>query len=268
MDYDPVKDRLGNWLAGPRRLPMLFKLLDVLFLRSWYVRKTLSRLGLGPESRVLDAGTGFGQYAWYIVRKYPGTTVLGTDIKEDYLTRAQQCFEVHKLADRITLLVDDITDTQVTGAFNAVLAVDILEHILEDEEALRQLARLTTPGGHIIISTPSDLGGSDVESESDDSFIGEHVRDGYNKTDLTQKLIRAGYSNVDARYSYGPWGSLAWRLLIKHPIRLLGHSMIWAPLVGLYYILVLPIGLLLNLIDLHHDNTTGTGLIVVAEKPA
>ena len=56
----------------------------------------------------------------------------------------------------------------------------------QDPEALR-------PGGYVIVNTPSDLGGSDVSGEGDESFIGEHVRDGYNRAELEAKLVRAGF---------------------------------------------------------------------------
>ena len=75
MDYDPVKDRLGDvFWTSPARTKVFYRLLDTVFLRSWYVRRTLRQrveaAGPGPV-RVLDAGTGFGQYAWWLVDTFP-----------------------------------------------------------------------------------------------------------------------------------------------------------------------------------------------------
>jgi len=39
----------------------------------------------------------------------------------------------------------------------------------------------------LLISTPSDQGGSDAQEEHD-SFIGEHVRDGYAIKEIEEKL--------------------------------------------------------------------------------
>jgi len=64
----------------------------------------------------------------------------------------------------------------------------------------------------------------------------------------------------------GSIGSAAWRMLIKVPLLLLGRSMLLMPLVALYYIPVLPLGLLMNSMDLSRDNDAGTGLIVVARR--
>ncbi|MCY4674941.1 MAG: class I SAM-dependent methyltransferase [Bacteroidetes bacterium] len=133
MEYDPIKDRLSSLLdSRPRLLPILFGILDLLFLRTWYVHRVLRNLSLGPGSRLLDACTGLGQYAWYVLRKYSGVSVTGIDVKKDYLDRAARCFLAFGLSDRVKLLVDDVTKPQAKGAFDCILAMGILEHI-EDE---------------------------------------------------------------------------------------------------------------------------------------
>ena len=76
----------------------------------------------------------------------------------------------------------------------------------------------------LLISNPSDQGGSDVKSESDSSFIEEHVRDGYNIKEIEQKLLSAGFSKVESKYSYGTPGKISWRLSMKYPILMLGSS--------------------------------------------
>jgi hypothetical protein len=92
------------------------------------------------------------------------------------------------------------------------------------------------------------------------------VRDGYNLDALKAKLREAGLEPVRSLYTYGPYGSLAWRLLIKQPIQLLGKSYAFLILLPLYYLFALPVGLFLNAVDVRQDNQTGTGLIVIARK--
>ena len=58
-------------------------------------------------------------------------------------------------------------------------------------------------GGRVIISTPSDKGGSDVHHDHDESFIDEHVRDGYGIDEIDNKLKDAGFNKVVAKYTYG-----------------------------------------------------------------
>ncbi len=59
---------------------------------------------------------------------------------------------------------------------------------------------------------------------------------------------------------------MAWRLLIKWPILMLGKSWVFLIVLPLYYLFALPVGLVLNKLDMRHDNAEGTGLLVIAQK--
>ena len=273
MEYDPIKDRFGRFFKRSPFLQRLFYgLLDLFFLRAWYVRREVRRLlGAFPSSQtveVLDAGTGFGQYAHFIARAFDNTHILAVDIKQDYLDDARHFFDQTPYATRVDFAYEDLTDLQAEGPFDFALSVDVMEHIEDDRAVFRHVKRVLRPGGHLLVNTPSDLGGSDVHGDADESFIGEHVRDGYNRDELEAKLRDAGLEPVRSLYTYGPYGSMAWRLLIKYPILMLGKSWAFVVLLPFYYLPILPLGLLLNALDLRQDNETGTGLLVIAQKPA
>jgi 2-polyprenyl-3-methyl-5-hydroxy-6-metoxy-1,4-benzoquinol methylase len=272
MKYDPIKDRLGDLASRhPLLQRLLFGLLNLLFLRAWYVRREVRRL-LGAQAgdrpmRVLDAGTGFGQYAYFVARTFPAAQVRAVDVKHEYLERARTFVDQTPQADQVDWAIDDLTDLQSEGPFDLILAVDVMEHIPEDETVFEHFERVLRPGGHVIINTPSDRGGSDVQDEDDESFIGEHVREGYGRAELAGKLRAAGLEPVRGLYTYGPYGSAAWRGLIKWPMQMLGAT--WASLLALpfYYAAALPVGLLLNATDVKRDNARGTGLFMVARRP-
>ena len=155
---------------------------------------------------------------------------------------------------------------QAPGPFDVILSVDVMEHIEDDRAVFRNFERVLEKGGYVIINTPSDLGGSDVQEDSDESFIGEHVRDGYNLDELKTKLSEAGLHTVVAKYTYGRYGSLAWRFLIKYPMKMLSSNKTFLLLLPFYYIPFLPFGMILNALDLHTENEAGTGVLVVARK--
>jgi len=270
MDYDPVKNRIGDLVAGRPWLTHLFyAVLQLVFLRAWYVRRELRRqLAVRirrPNLRVLDAGTGFGQFAYYLARKYPSLAIHAVDVKEDYLVRAQAFFAARDLSDRVTFSVDDLTELQAKGPFDLVLSVDVMEHIEDDDSVFRNFKRVLSPGGAVIINTPSDRGGSDVSEPGGKGFIGEHVRDGYSAEEIAWKLSLSGLEVTRSIYTYGAAGRLGWRLLIKFPMLLLSWSRFSLILLPFYYTLALPVGLVLNAIDLVRPNRSGTGLLVVAE---
>lgn len=279
MEYDPIKDRLGDLVgAAPWRRRLFYRLLDLLFLRAWYVHSTLRSIvekRIEQSDRrplqVLDAGAGFGQYTYWLLKNFPELEGTAIDVKTDYLETCRAFSEQVGLSDRVEWVEADLTDPDryplhQEDRFDIILSVDVMEHIYEDRAALKNMARVLRPGGYLLINTPSDEGGSGVTAEGQESFIGEHAREGYAVDELAEKIRGAGLESVRTIYAYGPYGSLAWRLLIQAPMKMLGVSWWFALLLPLYYLPVLPLGMLLNAIDLRRENGTGTGLTVIARK--
>ena len=278
MDYDPVKDRLGAFFwASPLRTKIFYRALDAVFLRSWHVRKALRRLVAdatrragGRPVRVRDAGTGFGQYTYWLLRTFPSVEVVAVDIKRDYLDRAKAFVATTPHAARVRWAEADLTQPlpDALGAdFDLCLSVDVMEHIEDDRAVFRNVERVLRPGGHLVVNTPSDLGGSGITEAGQESFIGEHVRDGYNAAELAEKLATAGLPVASSAYTYGRYGTVGWRILVQAPIRALNAHR--AAILGLplYYAAMGPVGLALNALDLRTENARGTGLLVVARKP-
>jgi hypothetical protein len=141
-----------------------------------------------------------------------------------------------------------------------------MEHIEEDEKVFSNFFQSLKTGGVLLISTPSDQGGSDVHEETGESFIGEHVRDGYPVAEMADKLKQAGFEKMEILYSYGDPGKFAWRLSMKYPMLMLNTSKLFFIIIPFYYLITFPISYVLNYFDTHSKHATGTGLIVKAWK--
>ncbi|MFN2335386.1 MAG: hypothetical protein ABR560_00295, partial [Bacteroidales bacterium] len=86
MHYDPIKELLGRQFnRHPLLRKLFYRLLNILLLRSWHVRKALKRLGktIPSSAPVLDAGMGFGQYTWWMAERFPGWTITAADLKSE-----------------------------------------------------------------------------------------------------------------------------------------------------------------------------------------
>ncbi len=270
MEYDPIKTYLGIiFKRNIFTLRIFYFILDVLFLRSWYIHREIKKIAAsfsGAERiTVLDAGSGFGQYSWYISRKYKSWIIKGIDIKEK---EVKECSEFFSKAgvNNVSFDIEDLIEFSDPQAFNMILSVDVFEHILDDIKVMENAYKSLKSGGVLIISTPSDQGGSDIHSEDDSSFISEHVRDGYSIKDIHEKLEKAGFNEINSKYSYGKFGSLSWRLSIKYPLSMLNLSKLFLVVLPVYYLLFFPFCFWLNILDLNIKNSKGTGLIVVARK--
>jgi hypothetical protein len=141
-----------------------------------------------------------------------------------------------------------------------------MEHIEDDDLVFRNFYRSMKKDGILLISTPSDKGGSDIHHEDERSFIDEHVRGGYAKEEITSKLKRAGFARIDVKYTYGKAGSISWVLSMKYPVMMLNRSYLFLIILPFYYLVTFPFSFFLNIIDLNFRHDSGTGLLVVAEK--
>jgi SAM-dependent methyltransferase len=271
--YDPVKDRFATFIRNNRLLRSIFYLLlDLFFLRSWYVRKFIRKwhkdYGLKTDQnqlQILDAGSGFGQYDYFLLRKFNNVTIDAVDVKKDYLDDCRHFFEKDIRDGRISFQEMDLLDPVLEKKYDLIICVDVLEHIEEDVRVMKHLSNSLKPGGLFIMHSPSHY--AEEDADGDESFVGEHARAGYSKEDISTKLKLAGLNPKDLVYSYGVAGHLAWVLLIKWP-------MLWLTNVGLISVLILPFwylitlipGLLLMRIDMLTNNEKGTGILATARK--
>ena len=270
MQYDPVKRQLGSvFNRSPFLRRVFYKMLDLLLLRAWHVHKELRGWVKGVrdvrEVHVYDAGAGYGQYSYWLSGFNKGWRITALDVKEEQVADCNSFFRAIGRPN-VEFEVGDVTKYTNPNTFDLVVCVDVMEHILEDEAALRCYSTSLKSGGMLIISTPSDQGGSDVHDEGEGSFIEEHVRDGYNIEDLKAKCLRNGFNKVEARYSYGTPGKISWRLSMKWPLLMLNTSKLFFVLIPIYYLLAYPIAYVLNWADVGMKHATGTGLIVKAWK--
>ncbi len=266
MHYDPIKRSLGSVFNSTPFLRKLFYfLLDVLLLRSWHIRSELKKLNSGAVKQILDAGSGFGQYSFWMSKKFSQAEILAVDVKEEQVADCNAFFNrIGK--SQVKFEVGDLVTFVQPEKFDLVLCVDVMEHIEEDVQVLTNYCNSLKTGGMLLISTPSNMGGSDVHDDGETSFIEEHVRDGYGIDEIEEKCKRAGFSKVDARYSYGVPGKISWKLSMKYPMLMLNKSKAFFIILPIYYLVTMPFSLLLNVFDVKGSHTTGTGLIVKAWK--
>lgn len=239
-----------------------------MFLRSWYVRNELKKLRRKFDSsdlEIYDAGSGFGQYTYFMSKKMNPSNIFSVDVKADWINDCKDFFSSRRI-NNVDFAVEDLTNINHRNKFDLIVCVDVMEHIEDDEKVFNNFYEALKEGGYLLINSPSTFGGSDVHQDEDESFISEHARDGYSKKDLEAKLEPIGFSTYSSKYTYGFWGDKAWRLGIKYPILLLSFSKLFLLILPLYYMLTLPFTLIMMQLDFRSDNKSGSGINLIAIK--
>jgi 2-polyprenyl-6-hydroxyphenyl methylase/3-demethylubiquinone-9 3-methyltransferase len=105
---------------------------------------------LPGASRLLDVGCGAGIAAEALARR--GHTVLGLDASAEAIHAARAHAAGQTLA--LTYRIGAAEDLVAEGArFDAVTALEIIEHVEDQAAFMALLARLVVPGGRVFVST-------------------------------------------------------------------------------------------------------------------
>ena len=109
--------------------------------------------GCRPRPRVvLDAGCGEGYAAGLLRGAWPDVRVVGVDY--DAATTAHAA-RTHG-GERAAYLRGALTALPLaTGVVDVTVSLQVLEHIWTPGDYVRELARVTRPGGMVVLSTPN-----------------------------------------------------------------------------------------------------------------
>ncbi len=102
-------------------------------------------------ARVLDCAAGTGEFSLAAARR--AGSVLCTDLSEPMLRRAQRKARRRGLTNIGFALRDVTALPDPDGAFDAAIAANVLHLLPEPERAVRELWRVTAPGGRLILPT-------------------------------------------------------------------------------------------------------------------
>lgn len=138
---------------------------------------------VGKGRTVLEIGCANGFLLEDIVSEYPETVLLGSDYALPPL---------EQLAARlptVPLVQLDLVRSNLPDNFcDAVVMLNVLEHIEDDAAALEQVHRMLNPGGTLVLEVPS----SPSLYDNFDRLVGHFRR--YTMGDLVMRLERAGFS--------------------------------------------------------------------------
>jgi SAM-dependent methyltransferase len=197
--------------------------------------------GLPGGARVLDAGSGEGQYARHFAgQRYCGVDLAVGDAKWDY--------------SRVDALADLAALPFRGGVFDAAIHIVTIEHLKEPGCALAEIARALAPGAPLLIAAPHEW---EVHQAPHDYFR-------YTRYGLGYLLEKSGFEVVELRAAGGYFRLVARRLLNGLQFFTGGLRRLWFLPAA---ILLVPPALLLPFFDfLDRDRNFTLGYIVTARK--
>jgi SAM-dependent methyltransferase len=159
------------------------------------------RLGLRPGERLLDLGCGAGRHAYEAMRR--GAHVVALDADDAELKQvAVMMAEVE--GEGAPVNGNALQLPFPDGAFDRVIAAEVLEHIPPDTTAMAELARVLRPGGTMAVTVPRWFPELVNWALSDEyhTVEGGHVRI-YRRGVLVDRLRGAGLTYRGQGFAHG-----------------------------------------------------------------
>jgi SAM-dependent methyltransferase len=168
-----------------------------------------SRLQIAAGDRVLDVGAGNGRHAYEAYRR--GARVVAFDLdREELAAVAGMCGamraegQVPPAAGSAAVSGDATVLPFADNSFDKVIAAEVFEHILDDQRAMNEVARVLRPGGVLAVTVPAWLPERICWGLSREyhEVPGGHVRI-YTRLELEAKLRRAGLAVGGHHHAHG-----------------------------------------------------------------
>jgi len=203
--------------------------------------------------KILEIGSGVGNISDFFIADKK--SIYLSDIRSNYRSILEKKFE---LSSNSVLDIDiahpdfDKTYANLLSGFDSVFALNVVEHIKDDDLAIKNMFSLLKPGGTMTILVPAYQA---LYNDIDLSL--EHFKR-YNKKSLSA-LMRE-YAPVKKTFYFNATGILAWWFSGK----ILRHKTIPAGEMRLYNTFV-PV---FKIVDKLVAKRVGLSVICVIEKPA
>lgn len=155
------------------------------------------------KGAVLEIGSGIGNISEFFVDKKNDISV--SDLRENYRTILKSKFNLpdSKVLDLDIVDLDfDTKSKHLLNKFDSVFSLNVVEHIKDDDLAIKNMVKLLKPGGHLVILVPAHQA---LYNNFDVTL--EHYKR-YNKSTLTK--LMENYGEVISSFYFNAVGILGW----------------------------------------------------------
>ncbi|MBN2857504.1 MAG: class I SAM-dependent methyltransferase [Candidatus Delongbacteria bacterium] len=111
------------------------------------------------QGRILDAGSGITFFPYYLKEKFPDAEIECCDYDpalSDQYSRVNS--EKNTGVNYFTADIKNIERSE--GHYSLIYCISVLEHTDDYEAVVKELARITKPGGHLILTFDISIDGS------------------------------------------------------------------------------------------------------------
>ena len=158
----------------------------------------LNRVNINPEGTMLDLGCGEGRHIFGVMEKFPDLKCIGLDPHIESLDKA---FEGLKFLESISNTKTNFLSGSAYSlpfsddSFDLVVCSEVLEHLHDYKDAIKEINRVLKPGGQFLASVPAEFPEKIcwLLSEDYQNQPGGHLRI-FKKNELIKEIAEHNFS--------------------------------------------------------------------------
>lgn len=156
---------------------------------------------------ILEVGSGIGTYSEKVVKDFPGSEIILSDIDKEYVDSLKRKFGSKKNVSAVKLDLNSDTDFQKLKnhreKINCIYALNVLEHVKDDIKALNEIYDLLEPGGKLIILVPAHK----FLFNCIDKGVGHYRR--YTRKEVVKKIAKTQFK-IEKIFFFNSLSILGW----------------------------------------------------------
>ncbi len=227
------------------------------FIRFHHFKKNIE--GLQFQS-ALDAGCGFGEYAFYLAEKNPKARIDAFDIDKKQLANSAAIAKERGCAN-LDFFHADLNSFEPKKQYDFVFSIDALEHVKNNTLAVKKLCQQTKKGSYFFVHLPAGARWKTflpkkIFKEFARFENEQHIGNAYSLSEFIGLVESQGMKAIKKGFTFGFFGEIAWEL-----DRLCQEK-------RLHYLraLFLPLFKAIALLDIMVCNKNGNAFFVLAQK--
>ena len=234
--------------------PEGFQVLEVISEAVQFNRWLYDTIAPFCTGKILEIGSGLGNISKYFIEN--NKHIVLSDIRTNYCQFLETQFHLneHNLIKNLDLVDPAINEKfgDRFDSFDTVFALNVVEHIENDELAIENCLKFLKPGGTLIVLVPA----YQFLYNSFDKVLGHYRR--YTKSHLKRSFLKKGLLIRSAKY-FNASGMIGWfvsGMIQKNKTIPRSQMHLYNRLVPLF-----------KIIDKCLLNQTGLSVIVIGSKP-
>jgi ubiquinone/menaquinone biosynthesis C-methylase UbiE len=119
-----------------------------------------NKINVNPEGTMLDLGCGEGRHIFGVMEQFPDLKCIGLDPHIESLEKAKEGLEfLESISNRKTNFLSGSAYSLPfnDNSFDLVVCSEVLEHLHEYKDAIKEISRVLRPGGQFLASVPAEL---------------------------------------------------------------------------------------------------------------